>query len=253
MGGAAAATAVVAVATARDSASTATPHVYARVLAAGPKTNRGRPSVALDPRTVTALRAWRKQQLAERLAWGKGWADSGLVFTCATPTRLSGWPSASGQCHERTARARHQRIHRRRLPARHPRPRGARPRPPWPSSCSTSEVAGWLQRGGGGQDSKSARRPLTCGFDGRSQPASIRTFHHWLRVQRSSWPGVMPRSGVRGIGGANRVDHGRPRTLPMTSLVSETPGRCRRGPWRLVSEALARQRGISAARRGSVD
>jgi hypothetical protein len=86
-----------------------------------------------------------------------------------------------------------------------------------------------------------------------SQPASIRTFHPWLRVQRSSWPGVMPRSGVRGIGGANRVDHGRPRTLPMTSLVSETPGRCRRGPWRLVSEALARQRGVSAARRGSVD
>jgi hypothetical protein len=33
----------------------------------------------------------------------------------------------------------------------------------------------------------------------------------------------MPRSGVRGIGGANRVDHGQPRTLAMTSRVSKTP------------------------------
>jgi hypothetical protein len=55
------------------------------------------------------------------------------------------------------------------------------------------------------------------------QPASIRTFHPWLRVQWLSWPGVMPRSGVRGIAGANRVDHGQPRTLAMTSRASETP------------------------------
>ena len=41
----------------------------------------GRRAVALDPRTVAALRAWRKTQLAERLAWGEGWTDSGLVFT----------------------------------------------------------------------------------------------------------------------------------------------------------------------------
>jgi len=62
-----------------------------------------------------------------------------------------------------------------------------------------------------------------------AQPASIRTVHCWLRVQRLSWPGVMPRSGVRGIGGANRVDHDQRRTLPMTSLVSETLSpRCRR-------------------------
>jgi hypothetical protein len=65
---------------------------------------------------------------------------------------------------------------------------------------------------------------LSAGLSARmcSQPASIRTFHHWLRVQWLSWPGVMPRSGVRGIGGANRVDHGQPRTLAMTSRVSET-------------------------------
>ena len=46
-----------------------------------PKTNRGRRSIAIDPRTVEALRSWRKAQLAERLAWAGAWADSGLVFT----------------------------------------------------------------------------------------------------------------------------------------------------------------------------
>ncbi len=45
------------------------------------KTNRGRRSIAIDPRTVEALRSWRKAQLAERLAWAGAWADSGLVFT----------------------------------------------------------------------------------------------------------------------------------------------------------------------------
>jgi hypothetical protein len=43
---------------------------------------------------------------------------------------------------------------------------------------------------------------------------------HWLRVQRSGWPAATPKSGVRDIGGADRIDHGRPRTLPMTSPVS---------------------------------
>jgi integrase len=52
-----------------------------QVVTSEPKTSRGRRSVALDPRTVAQLRAWRATQAAERLAWGAGWADSGLVFT----------------------------------------------------------------------------------------------------------------------------------------------------------------------------
>jgi integrase len=30
---------------------------------------------------VAALRAWRKAQLEERLAWGEAWSDTGYVFT----------------------------------------------------------------------------------------------------------------------------------------------------------------------------
>jgi integrase len=46
-----------------------------------PKTDAGRRTVSLDPRTVAVLRAHRKAQMAERLAAGPAWADSGLVFT----------------------------------------------------------------------------------------------------------------------------------------------------------------------------
>lgn len=46
-----------------------------------PKTDAGRRTVALDPRTVAVLRAHRKAQTAERLAAGPAWADTGLVFT----------------------------------------------------------------------------------------------------------------------------------------------------------------------------
>jgi integrase len=67
-----------------------------RVVVSQPKTNRGRRSIALDPRTVAALRAWRTAQVAERLAWGPSWTDSGLVFTredgsLIHPHRLSTW------------------------------------------------------------------------------------------------------------------------------------------------------------------
>ena len=57
----------------------------------------------------------------------------------------------------------------------------------------------WLQR-------EWALVLLSAGLSTRmwAQLASIRTFHRWLRAQRLSWPGVMPRSGVRGIGGTNR-------------------------------------------------
>jgi integrase len=52
-----------------------------QVVTSEPKTSRGRRSIALDPRTVSALRAWRRAQASERLAWAGAWADSGLVFT----------------------------------------------------------------------------------------------------------------------------------------------------------------------------
>jgi integrase len=45
------------------------------------KTAAGRRRVELDPATVAALRAHRKRQAAERLAFGAGYRDHGLVFT----------------------------------------------------------------------------------------------------------------------------------------------------------------------------
>jgi integrase len=52
-----------------------------QVVISEPKTSRSRRSIALDSRSVAALRSWRAAQAAERLAWGAGWTDSGLVFT----------------------------------------------------------------------------------------------------------------------------------------------------------------------------
>jgi hypothetical protein len=62
------------------------------VVVSEPRTAKGRRSVALDPATVAGLKAWRKHQAAERLAWGPAWTDSGLVFTredrpAASPSR----------------------------------------------------------------------------------------------------------------------------------------------------------------------
>lgn len=45
-----------------------------------PKGKRAR-VVDLDADTVAALKAWRKRQLEERLAWGEAWSDTGLVFS----------------------------------------------------------------------------------------------------------------------------------------------------------------------------
>lgn len=45
------------------------------------KTDAGKRRVALDDRAVGALVAWQFAQEAERAAWGKAYADSGLVFT----------------------------------------------------------------------------------------------------------------------------------------------------------------------------
>jgi integrase len=46
-----------------------------------PKTKRSTRRLSLDPRLVAALRARRRAQLEERLAWGEAWTDTGLVFT----------------------------------------------------------------------------------------------------------------------------------------------------------------------------
>ena len=47
----------------------------------GPKSEAGVRVIPLPGAVVTALRAWRKRQSADRLAWGLDWPDSGLVFT----------------------------------------------------------------------------------------------------------------------------------------------------------------------------
>jgi integrase len=50
--------------------------------------------VLIDPGTVEILRTWRKAQLAERIAWGPAWTDSGRVFTREDGTPLRpGWIS----------------------------------------------------------------------------------------------------------------------------------------------------------------
>lgn len=62
--------------------------------ASTPKTAKGRRLIALDLATVAALRAHRKAQLEERLAWGGRYEDNGLVFAWENgkpihPDRLS--------------------------------------------------------------------------------------------------------------------------------------------------------------------
>jgi integrase len=44
--------------------------------------------ITLDKDRAESLRAWRKTQLAERLAWGAEWTDSGRVFTREDGTPL---------------------------------------------------------------------------------------------------------------------------------------------------------------------
>jgi integrase len=51
------------------------------VVVSEPKTAKGRRSLALDPATTTAPREHRTRQLEQRLAVGRRWQDSGLVFT----------------------------------------------------------------------------------------------------------------------------------------------------------------------------
>jgi integrase len=60
----------------------------------GPKSDAGVRAVPLPAPVVAALRAWRKVQAADRLAWGPDWPDSGLVFTREDGTGVPGqWVS----------------------------------------------------------------------------------------------------------------------------------------------------------------
>ncbi len=60
----------------------------------GPKSEAGVRVIPLPVPVVTALRAWRKQQAADQLAWGIDWPDSGRVFTREDGTTVSGqWVS----------------------------------------------------------------------------------------------------------------------------------------------------------------
>ncbi len=53
-----------------------------------PKSARGKRNVALDTRTVEALRTHRKAQVQDRLALGPGYVDEGLVFCLEDGTPL---------------------------------------------------------------------------------------------------------------------------------------------------------------------
>lgn len=57
--------------------------LYVRETASGsgPKTDAGVRVVTMAALVTEVLKAWRKVQVADRLAWGEGWAESDLVFT----------------------------------------------------------------------------------------------------------------------------------------------------------------------------
>jgi len=56
------------------------PQIGGKVMLGQPKSRAGERVVSLDAGTVEALRAHRKRQLAERLAWGEAYEDNDLVF-----------------------------------------------------------------------------------------------------------------------------------------------------------------------------
>jgi integrase len=68
-----------------------------------PKTKRGRRSVALDARTVEALREHRQRQLNERLDWGPPYQDHGLVFCREDGTPI--WPRTFSRSFDHHVRA----------------------------------------------------------------------------------------------------------------------------------------------------
>ena len=54
------------------------------------KTDRGRRSIDLDPRTAEDIKRHRKQQIAEQLEAGSAWVETGLVFTRSDGLGLDG-------------------------------------------------------------------------------------------------------------------------------------------------------------------
>jgi len=46
-----------------------------------PKTRSSRSTISLDARVIAVLRAHRRRQLEDRLAWGAAWTDTGYMFT----------------------------------------------------------------------------------------------------------------------------------------------------------------------------
>jgi integrase len=56
----------------------------------GPKSESGRRVVPVPAQVVKTLRAWRRQQAADRLAWGEARTDSELVFTRADGSAVPG-------------------------------------------------------------------------------------------------------------------------------------------------------------------
>lgn len=51
------------------------------VVEGGPKSEAGHRDVMLLGEDVAGLKAWKRQQARERLAWGEDWVNCGLVFT----------------------------------------------------------------------------------------------------------------------------------------------------------------------------
>lgn len=77
--------------------------VGGRVVVSEPKTARGRRTIPLDVDLTRVLREHRRGQVAERLAWGEGWIDSGYVFTRENGTPLH--PEAISGAFDRHVRA----------------------------------------------------------------------------------------------------------------------------------------------------
>lgn len=73
-----------------------------RVEVSEPKTKAGRRTISLDGDLVAELRAHRRGQLEERMAWGEAWQDTGLVFTREDGTLIH--PETASFWHERWCR-----------------------------------------------------------------------------------------------------------------------------------------------------
>ncbi len=82
------------------------------------KTKRSRRVVDIDTATVAELRAWRKEQLLERMLVGSAWTETGLVFT--TPLGGGVHPDSLSQGFDRLVvpRRRMSDAERQRLPIR---------------------------------------------------------------------------------------------------------------------------------------